>query len=55
MTLHLRSVGIGILIAIALMFFLVSGVHAAQVMTHMHAVSAAPALADQCPSASTHC
>jgi hypothetical protein len=55
MTLHLRSVGIGILIAIALMFFLVSGVHAAQVMTHMRAVSAAPAQAIECPSSGAHC
>lgn len=55
MTIHMRYLGIVILIAVALMVLLVSGIHAAQVMTHAHAVSAAPALAEQCPSAYTHC
>lgn len=55
MTIHLRYLGIGILIAAALTLLLVGEVHAAQVMMHAHAVSAAPALALQCPSTTTHC
>lgn len=55
MTVQMRSLGIAILVAIALALLLVSGIHAAQVISHAHVVSAARLLADTCPSSTAHC
>ncbi len=55
MTIQMRRLGIVVLIAIALALILVSGIHAAQLVAHAHAVSAASGLAINCPSVDTHC
>ncbi len=46
MTIHLRSIGIGILIAIALMLILTGEVDAARIAAHTHAASVTHALVD---------
>lgn len=55
MTIETRSLGIAILVALALALLLVSGLHMAQVITHALAASGASPLADSCGASITHC